>query len=59
MGSRMGARKPREPLSRERALASAIALVDAEGMEALTMRRLAAELGVEAMSLYHHLPGKA
>ncbi|MCO1615245.1 TetR/AcrR family transcriptional regulator C-terminal domain-containing protein [Micromonospora sp. CPM1] len=59
MGSRMGARKPREPLSRERALASAIALVDAEGMAALTMRRLAAELGVEAMSLYHHLPGKA
>jgi AcrR family transcriptional regulator len=54
----MGARKPREPLSRERALASAIALVDAEGMTALTMRRLAAELGVEAMSLYHHLPGK-
>lgn len=39
MGSRMGARKPREPLSRERALASAIALVDAEGMAALTMRR--------------------
>ena len=59
MGSRMGARKPREPLSRERALASAIALVDAEGMEALTMRRLAPELGVEAMSLYHHLPGTA
>ncbi|KAB1907505.1 TetR family transcriptional regulator [Micromonospora sp. AMSO1212t] len=59
MGSRMEARKPREPLSRERALASAIALVDAEGMVALTMRRLAAELGVEAMSLYHHLPGKA
>ncbi|MEW2442161.1 TetR/AcrR family transcriptional regulator [Micromonospora marina] len=58
MGSRMPARKPREPLSRERALASAIALVDAEGMAALTMRRLAAELGVEAMSLYHHLPGK-
>jgi AcrR family transcriptional regulator len=54
----MGAKKPREPLSRERALAAAIALVDAEGMAALTMRRLAAELGVEAMSLYHHLPGK-
>ncbi|GIJ29543.1 TetR family transcriptional regulator [Micromonospora qiuiae] len=54
----MRARKSREPLSRERALAAAIALVDAEGLPALTMRRLAAELGVEAMSLYYHLPGK-
>ncbi|MFD0516865.1 TetR/AcrR family transcriptional regulator [Paractinoplanes durhamensis] len=48
----------REPLSRERALAAAVALVDAEGLKALTMRRLAAGLGVEAMSLYHHVPGK-
>ncbi|MGC5051214.1 TetR/AcrR family transcriptional regulator [Micromonospora sp. DT48] len=54
----MAARKRREPLSRDRALAAATALVDAEGMAALTMRRLAADLGVEAMSLYHHLPGK-
>ncbi|RIV38858.1 TetR/AcrR family transcriptional regulator C-terminal domain-containing protein [Micromonospora radicis] len=58
MESRMGVRKPREPLSRERALAAATALVDAEGLTALTMRRLAAEVGVEAMSLYYHLPGK-
>lgn len=57
MESRTGT-KPREPLSRERALAAAIALVDAEGLPALTMRRLASGLGVEAMSLYHHLPGK-
>jgi AcrR family transcriptional regulator len=49
---------PREPLSRHRVLAAAVALADAEGVKALTMRRLAAELGVEAMSLYHHLPGK-
>ncbi|MFI5896621.1 TetR/AcrR family transcriptional regulator C-terminal domain-containing protein [Actinoplanes sp. NPDC051513] len=48
----------REPLSRERALAAAVALADAEGLKALTMRRLAADLGVEAMSLYYHLPGK-
>ena len=33
-------------------------LADAEGLAAVTMRRLAADLGVEAMSLYHHLPGK-
>ena len=48
----------REPLSRERALAAAVALADADGLKALTMRRLAADLGVEAMSLYYHLPGK-
>jgi len=52
------AKTSREPLSRERVLAAAVALVDAEGVQALTMRRLAAELGVEAMSLYYHLPGK-
>jgi AcrR family transcriptional regulator len=45
-------------LTRERALAAATAIVDAEGLKALTMRRLAAEVGVEAMSLYYHLPGK-
>ena len=33
-------------------------LVDEEGMDALTMRRLGAELGVNPMSIYHHLPGK-
>jgi AcrR family transcriptional regulator len=35
-----------------------VALADTEGLKALTMRRLAADLGVEAMSLYYHLPGK-
>ncbi|MDG4831420.1 TetR/AcrR family transcriptional regulator C-terminal domain-containing protein [Solwaraspora sp. WMMD1047] len=54
----MAERTSRRPLSRERVLTAAIALADAEGIQALTMRRLAAELGVEAMSLYHHLPGK-
>ncbi len=48
----------RTPLSRERVLAAAMALVDAEGLSVLTMRRLAADVGVEAMSLYHHVPGK-
>jgi AcrR family transcriptional regulator len=51
-------RTTREPLSRERALTAAVTLADAEGLKALTMRRLAADLGVEAMSLYYHLPGK-
>lgn len=45
-------------LSRERVLAAAVALVDAEGLAALTMRRLATEVEVEAMSLYYHLPNK-
>jgi AcrR family transcriptional regulator len=48
----------RAPLSRERALAAAVAIADTEGIESLSMRRLARELGVEAMSLYHHLAGK-
>jgi len=54
----MAAKAFREPLSRERVLAAAVVLVDAEGIKALTMRRLAAGLDVEAMSLYYHLPGK-
>jgi AcrR family transcriptional regulator len=45
-------------LSRRRILDAALELVDEEGMGALTMRRLGAELGVNPMSIYHHLPGK-
>lgn len=48
----------RMPLNAERVVAAAMALADAEGLSALTMRRLAASLGVEPMSLYHHVPGK-
>ena len=50
--------KRRAPLSRERAVEVAVGLADAEGIEGLTMRRLAEELGVEAMSLYHHAANK-
>lgn len=46
------------PLDRPRILAAALRLMDADGLDALSMRRLAAELDVEAMSLYHHVPGK-
>jgi len=49
---------PRTPLSKERILRAAIELADAEGVEALSMRRLAKELGVEAMSLYNHVANK-
>ena len=48
----------REPLTRQRALSTAVALADAEGIGSLTMRRLAQELGIEAMSLYHHVANK-
>jgi AcrR family transcriptional regulator len=49
---------PRTPLSKERVLQAAIGLADADGIESLTMRRLAKELGVEAMSLYNHVANK-
>jgi AcrR family transcriptional regulator len=49
---------PRTPLTSERVLQAAVALADREGVGSLSMRRLARELGVEAMSLYHHVPGK-
>jgi AcrR family transcriptional regulator len=53
-------RRPRRraPLSRERVLRAAITLADAGGVEALSMRKLAQELGVEAMSLYNHVANK-
>jgi AcrR family transcriptional regulator len=46
------------PLSRERVLAAAIALADAGGVEALSMRKLAQELGVVPMALYKHVANK-
>ena len=48
----------KRPLSRDLVLESAVALVDHEGLGALSMRRLGQELGVEAMSLYHHVANK-
>jgi AcrR family transcriptional regulator len=45
-------------LNRERVLRAAIKLADEGGIEALSMRKLARELGVEAMSLYNHVAGK-
>ena len=51
-------RRRRAPLSRERVLRAALALADAGGHEALTMRNLGKKLGVEAMSLYNHVANK-
>jgi TetR/AcrR family tetracycline transcriptional repressor len=53
-----GRGRPRPALTRERVLGEALRLVDEEGLEALTMRALGGRLGVEAMSLYNHVPGK-
>jgi AcrR family transcriptional regulator len=45
-------------LSRDRVLSTALALADRDGLESLTMRKLAAELGVEAMTLYYYVARK-
>jgi AcrR family transcriptional regulator len=54
----MSSRK-RDPLTRERVVEQAIELADRDGVDALTMRKLGAALGVEAMSLYRHVANKA
>lgn len=48
----------RQPLNRRRILEAAVRYVDREGLEALSMRKLGTELGVEAMSLYNHVTNK-
>jgi AcrR family transcriptional regulator len=49
---------PRAPLRKERVLRAAVELADKGGIESLSMRKLAQELGVEAMSLYNHVRDK-
>ncbi len=49
----------REALSRDRILTTAVRLLDRAGADALSMRGIADELGVEAMSLYNHVANKA
>lgn len=51
--------RPRKPLlSRDRIVSAALALIDEEGLAALSTRRLAAELGVSGPSLYNHFATK-
>jgi len=52
------AKTRRRPLSRERILRAALEVADTEGIESLSMRKLARKLGFEAMSLYNHVPSK-
>lgn len=61
-GARPSARKRRQgaaaPLQRELIVSTALALVDRDGLKSLSMRRLGAELGVDPMAVYYHLPNK-
>jgi AcrR family transcriptional regulator len=50
--------QPRVPLSKERVLGAAVALADQGGVDALSMRKLAQELGVVPMALYKHVANK-
>jgi AcrR family transcriptional regulator len=56
--ARKKAAGPTVPLSRERIVDAALELVDREGLDALSMRRLGAELGVDPMAIYYHVPNK-
>ena len=48
----------RERLTRDRVVDAALRIMDEEGLDAVTMRRVAREVGVEAMSLYHYVQDK-
>src|SRR5262245_28270532 len=50
--------KPRQPLNRDRILRTALAVADESGIQSLSMRKLAQQLGFEAMSLYNHVANK-
>lgn len=54
-----GRRGPRQAKSPAEIAAAAIGIADAEGMDAVTMRRVAQALGVSPMALYTYVPGKA
>ena len=56
--ARSGQTTRREPLTKDRIVEAALHVMDAEGLDAVTMRRIGRELGVEAMSLYNHVEDK-
>jgi TetR/AcrR family tetracycline transcriptional repressor len=57
--SKNGGRDRREPLTKVRVLQCALAIVDQDGLDKLSMRRLGAELGVDPMAVYYYVPSKA
>ena len=58
MVRRSGGTRPPRPLTLHEVMRAAVELADVEGVSSLSMRKLSARLGVEAMSLYHHVAGK-
>lgn len=58
MANRLKTKHRREPLTRERVISTALRIMDEEGLDSVTMRRIGRELGVEAMSLYNHVRDK-
>lgn len=58
MSPRKAATAAREQLSRDAVVRTALGLADAEGLEAVSIRRVAAELGVTPMALYWHVANK-
>jgi AcrR family transcriptional regulator len=57
--ARTKGRAAREPLSRERIEEAALRVIEREGYDGFSMRKLAADLGCEAMSIYHYFPSMA
>lgn len=57
-GSGTGRGRQRPRLAKDQITTTALRLIDAHGLTGLTMRRLGAELGVEAMAVYRHFPNK-
>lgn len=58
MDSPHSSHSDRTPLSRERILAEAVAMMDEDGLDAVTMRSLGARMGVRAMALYRYVNGR-
>lgn len=58
MSQGAGERKARARLDRDVIFRTAVQIADSEGVEAVSMRKIAGKLSVEAMSLYHHIPNK-
>jgi AcrR family transcriptional regulator len=57
-GRSRGRRGPRAQLTAERIADAAIRIADADGLESLSMQRIAADLGYSTMSIYNHIPSK-
>lgn len=49
----------RETLTHERVISTALSIVDRDGLDKLSMRKLGTELGVDPMAVYHYIPNKA